>query len=296
MTRYDIGLLTTDVPDLVAADVDLVPLTEALTGAGLRVGTPVWHDPTIDWSRYDLVVMRCPWDYPERYPEFMAWLDRAAAHTRILNPPRLIRWNIDKRYLDDLRERGVSCVPYVFCETTAEAAAAVAKLPGRAVIKPSVSAGSRDTGLFEPGDPAAAALVTRILAAGKTVMVQPAAETVITGGENALFFYAGVYAYAVHKGPILLPGGNLVGGTYTEVITRTTPSPAEIDLGRRAVAAAAAVAGEPPLYARVDIASDNGTDPAVLEVEVFEPSYFLDVVPEATPTVVEAFRARLGQA
>jgi hypothetical protein len=296
-----IGLLTTDFGHLGEHDKDTAVLLRGLAEAGFRVSAPVWHDPTVDWAAFDLLVVRSPWDYPERYAEFTGWLDRAAGHTRILNAPDLIRWNIDKRYLDDFRALDVAVVPYAFCTTPAEAEAAIAGLAhGRVIVKPTVSAGSRDTGLFQPDDPRARDLAARIIAAGRTVLVQPAVEEVITHGENALFFFNGAYAYACHKGPILLPGGAYVGGEYTEDITRAEPSGAEIALGREAIAAVARIAarrgfGEDaglPLYARVDIASRHGDDPQIIEVELFEPAYFTAVAPEATGHFVDAVRER----
>ena len=298
-----IGLLTTDTALVREHDPDTPVLLRGLTEAGFAASAPVWHDPTVDWAAFDLLVIRSPWDYPERYAEFTGWLDRAAGRTRILNAPDLIRWNIDKRYLDDFRALDIPVVPYSFCTTAAEVEAAIAGLaPGRVIVKPSVSAGSRDTGLFQPDDRRAVELGERILAAGKTAMVQPAVEEIIAGGENALFFFNGDYAYACHKGPILLPGGGYIGGEYTEDITRAEPSGAEIELGRAAIAAIARIAarrgfGEDagqPLYARVDIASRQGAAPQIIEVEIFEPSYFTDIAPEATGLFVEAVRKRCG--
>ncbi|WP_067501995.1 RimK family alpha-L-glutamate ligase [Actinoplanes sp. TFC3] len=284
---YDVGLVTTGVPHLAAADHDLPGLLHALAEAGFTANAPVWNDPAVDWADYRLIVMRSPWDYPERHGEFMAWLDRVSGVTTVLNAPELIRWNIDKRYLDELSDRGVPCVPYEFCETTTEAGAALSGLSGRVVVKPSVSAGARDTGLFEPGDPAALALAERIVAGGKTVMVQPAVASVVTNGENGLFFFGGSYAYAIHKGPILALGGGYSGGEYTEDISRAEPTTTEIDLGHRAVAAVTDIFGEAPLYARVDIAL-TAEGPALLEMEVFEPSYFVEVVPQAAEFFVRA--------
>jgi hypothetical protein len=298
-----IGLLTTDEAALHGRDHDTGRLLEALRRAGLAADAPVWHDKSVDWAAYDLLVIRTPWDYSERFGEFMAWLDRASALTRILNAPDLVRWNIDKRYLDDFQALGVPVIPSAFCDTATEAEAAIAAVgAGRLVVKPSVSAGSRDTGLFAPGDPRALALARRIIAGGKTAMVQPAAEAVISRGENALFYFDGRYAHTFHKGPILAAGGGYVGGAYRSDISPGEPSPAERDLGDSVMTAIGQIAAQRgftedagrPLYARIDIASsENGEQPQVLEVEVFEPAYFTDVVPAAVDVFVAAVRSRL---
>ena len=51
----------------------------------------------------DLAILRAPWDYPYDVPGFTTWLDameRVGLH--LLNPPSLVRWNLNKRYLLDL--------------------------------------------------------------------------------------------------------------------------------------------------------------------------------------------------
>jgi hypothetical protein len=290
----DIGLVTTDPAGLRTSEPDTARLAAALRRDGHRADLLVWHDPAVDWAAYDLLIIRTPWDYSERYAEFMAWLDKASAQARILNAPELIRWNIDKRYLEDFRAAGIPVVPTIFCATDAAVEEALAVYgDSRVVVKPSVSAGSRDTGLFTAGDPRAAALARGIVERGKTAMVQPAVDEVIESGEHGLFFFNGEYSGAFHKGPILRPGGEYVGGSYRSVITPGRPGEADIALGRRTVAAVAGIVtgadAELPLYARIDIAAGQ-----VIEVELFEPGYALNVLPQNVDVFVRAVRARLG--
>ena len=62
-----IALVTTDVPELLAHEHDLEPLLAELARQGVSAGAPVWHDASVDWSAYDLIVMRSPWDYSLRW-------------------------------------------------------------------------------------------------------------------------------------------------------------------------------------------------------------------------------------
>ena len=80
---------------------------------------------------------------------------------------------------------------------------------GEYVVKPSVSAGSRDTARFAPGEEErAAALVERIHATGRTAMVQPYVHAVDHEGETALLFFDGVLSHAIRKGALLTPGAD----------------------------------------------------------------------------------------
>ena len=66
-----LALATCDwLPEL---DPDDAPLREAL---GEEAEPAVWSDPDVDWSAYDVVLVRTIWDYFERHDEFLAWLDR----------------------------------------------------------------------------------------------------------------------------------------------------------------------------------------------------------------------------
>lgn len=297
-----IGLVTTDVESLGFDDPDIEPLRQSLAEAGFEVTTPIWHDAQENWANFDAVVMRSPWDYTDRYAEFTAWLQRAAAATTVFNAPDLIIWNTDKLYLAEFADRGLPIIPSGFCDDIVAVTREIEALDSeRVVIKPSVSAGAIDTGLFNRMDPAALELAGRILAVGKTVIVQPAVEYLATHGENAIFFFDGAYSHTVHKGPILAHGGGYASGSYTEQLVRADPSAAERELAERTLQVIAQIAGErgmaeseaAPLYARIDVALADGTDPQVIEAELSEPSYFSHIAPEALDNFVAALQRRL---
>lgn len=297
-----IALATTVVPaNDPDREIDLVAAELRARGHDAR---PVyWWADEVDWSGYDLVVVKSPWDYTLRLPEFLAWLSRVAGLTRVRNDPALIRWNLDKAYLGELAAAGVAVVPVRYCRTTDEVAAALAATSSaHVVVKPSVSAGSRDTGLFARDDPAALALGRHIVAAGKVAMVQPAVASVATVGERALLFFDGTYSHAIRKGPLLALGGGLRGGEYVETIDPDEAPDDERTLAAAALAAAEAICrargltGEQahPTYARVDIARDGDDRPVLLELELFEPSWFCDLAPGSVGRAADAIVAGLS--
>lgn len=303
MSGERIALVTTDAEFLGDEERDIAYLVPALERRGFDVATPIWYDQDVDWTGFDLAVMRSPWDYPDRFDEFMSWLDSVCNQVRVLNPPELIRWDMDKHYLLDLIDQGVPCAPMAFCTNPDEVAAALAKWRDQnVIIKPAISVASANTGWFAATDPAAMALAGHIFDLGKVVMVQPAIDHVTEYGENALIYFNGEFAASFHKGPILTFGGGYIGGKYTENITPGRPGPAEIAAGEQVMAAIAAIGAERgwphdacyPLYARIDMALADGTDPQVLEVEAFEPAYFADVIPEVADEFAAAVAARLG--
>ncbi len=259
----------------------------ACAAAGIAVEHPVWSDPSVPWGDFDLVVVRSTWDYLDDVAAFRTWLDRVGRTRRLHNPAPVVAWNLDKRYLLDLGAAGVPVLATRVCTGPGPVADALAAVDGEVVVKPAVSAGSRHTGRFGAGDPAAAALAARILADGSAVLVQPAVTSVASDGEVSTLVFDGRISHSVRKGPLLALGGGLVGGTYVERLAPEVLTPA-----RRAVveATSAAVArlvadrfgvDAPLLYARIDLVTlDDGTD-RVLEVELAEPAFFLAVHPDA---------------
>lgn len=288
-----IALVTADADTLVAdPDVDMPVLIEALSDVGVSAEAIDWRSET-DWSRFDLVVLRSPWNYSDHYRQFLDWLAHVDQQSHLLNPIDLLRWNLDKRYLADLHSYGVPTVPTAFARTLPEVRSATAEVQtSRLVIKPAVSAGSKDTGLYDVNDEAALSLAARIIDSGRTVMVQPEIESVSTKGEKALIFFAGEFSHAVSKGPLLNPGGGLLGGFYQEVIAASAATDEELDVGRAALdVASEQTSHSVPLYARIDIADDNG-QPRVLEAELLEPSCFLSYDAESPRRFAEAIRVR----
>jgi len=295
-----LALVTTDIPWLLEHEFDLEPLLAELARRGVSAEAAVWSDPSVDWSVYDLIVMRSPWDYSLRLAEFLEWLGSLDA-ARVLNPPALIRWNLDKRYLLDLEAHGVAIVPTVVASTLAEVRAAAETIGGRIVIKPNVGAGSLGAHITRADDPKLDGYVAELLDAGKLVLVEPEIPEITADGERGLLFFDGEYSHTITKGRILGDDGGYHGGEYNEDIRPATPTDAEIQLAAQCSRAIAAIATErgfasaastTPLYARYDIVT-GASGPMVIEAELFEPSYYVATAPGSLERVVDAMVRRL---
>lgn len=266
-------------------------LLAALTARGVVAVPMVWDVPG-DWSVFDLVVIRQTWDYAERRDEFLAWVEAVSTQTPIANHPEVVRWSTDKHYLRDLLAAGVPCVPTTFHE-----AGDPWSLPaeGEYVVKPAISAGSRNTARYGPGDEARASdHIIRLHAQGRSVMVQPYLGSVDQDGETALLYFDGRFSHAARKGPLLVRDAGLTDALFLEeTITPTTATAEQRRVAESALAVAARVSGgHPLLYARVDLIGD--TAPVVLELELVEPSTFLRTDPEAAHRFAEAILGTPG--
>ena len=269
----------------VEHDDDLPLLISAGTDAGAQVEVVRWDDPDVDWDRYELVVVRSCWDYTWRVEEFLRW---AEGVPRLHNPVGVLRWNADKTYLRDAAASGCPVVPTVWDPSSADELPEAAEL----VVKPSVSAGSRDTARWARRTDAlehAGAL----RAAGRTAMVQPYLDAVDVAGETALVHLGGAFSHAVQKGPLLLPGeGVRQDRAGREELQPVTARPDQLEVAAAALAAVpAALGGQPLLYARVDVVDGPDGTPLLLELELVEPSLFLPYADGGAVRFVDAARA-----
>lgn len=290
-----VGVVVTDEYLPGVQDPDTEVLLPALRAAGMRATPVVWHAHAPGVGDYDLLVLRSPWDYPWREDEFRAWLHETHRHVPVLNTPALVDWNLDKVYLRDLEAHGVTTVPTQWAETESQLHAALA---GRdddwIVVKPTVSAGALHTGLLQASSDDARRLGEQILAAGRTVMIQPEVPELSAGAEKALYFIDGQHTHTISKGAILARGGGLAGGEYSE-----DPQPVEATAAEAAfahhvmVAIDAASPTRAPLYARVDLVTTAEHGIVLLEAELFEPVLNLHKVPEAATALAAAISRRV---
>jgi glutathione synthase/RimK-type ligase-like ATP-grasp enzyme len=248
-------------------------LLAALRGRGADAAPVVW-DGDDAWDDFDLVVLRGTWDYAERIEEFLAWTDHVATVSRLLNPAPVVQWNTDKRYLAGLERAGVPIVPTQFLEPGEEPRHRFEDVEH--VVKPVVSAGSRDTlrlGVHQVER--SRAHTASLLHRQRPVMVQPYLHEVDEHGETALLYLDGTFSHAMRKGPLLTPDMELVDGLFAqEDMSPREPSDAERDVAEAVLAAVPDEYGD-LLYARVDLLpSPDG--PRLLELELTEPSLFLE--------------------
>jgi glutathione synthase/RimK-type ligase-like ATP-grasp enzyme len=277
-------------------DEDMPPLEAALAALGAQAEVADWDDSAVEWQRFDCALLRSAWDYAERHAKFLAWTQRVARLTRLVNPEGVVRWNTDKHYLRDLARAGAPVVATRFVEPGEDPASALEEfLAGERspefVVKPAVGAGSRDARRHARGARAAArAHIGALLAAGRSVLLQPYLERIDRDGETALMYFEGRFSHAVRKGPLLPAGAASTTALFApEEITARAPAPDELESADRVLRALPFPA---PLYARIDLIRDGKGSPVLLELELTEPSLFFGHAPGAAARLAQALLGR----
>jgi glutathione synthase/RimK-type ligase-like ATP-grasp enzyme len=276
-------------------DTDLPYLSRALGDRGIITEVVDWDNASIDWSRYSMAIVRSPWDYHRRYPEFLTWLDAVSAATTLQNSAEIIRWNTNKEYLTELVDAGIGIVPTTFVHSAEELVTITnaGMLERDIVVKPTISAGSNNTERHEESPVKAAAHLGFLLDAGFVAMVQPYQRFIDERGETGMVYFNGQLSHSFRKGAILATGENVKNGLFTvEEIAPRTASGQERELGEAVMTFVKKKWGEYPLYARVDVVRGSAGVPVVMELELAEPSFFLQVDHEAPSRFASAVLAR----
>jgi glutathione synthase/RimK-type ligase-like ATP-grasp enzyme len=299
-TSRRVALVTSSqLPELDADDRPLIP---ALAERGVTAEPVVWDDPDVDWGAYGLAVVRSTWDYSARRDEFVAWAERVP---RLANPAALLRWNTDKRYLRALEEAGVPVIPTIWLDPDRHLSkrAVHTRMPafGDFVVKPVVSAGAKDTGRYQPVSAESRALAIQhamsLLDSGRWVMIQKYVQSVDTEGETCLTFVDGEFRHAAHKKALLSGPAEELSSYREEEMSPVEATAAQLDVAQRALQVAAETLGlaEPLLYARVDLVEGEDGVPTVIELELTEPSLWLQYSGEARTldTLADAIAKRV---
>ena len=224
----------------------------------------VWDDPTVDWPSFDLVVLRSTWDYPDKVDEFLDWTRRVP---RLLNAPDVVEWNHDKRYLAALHAAGVPTVPTRWgpCEVP----------DGRWVVKPRVGAGARGI-----------TVVDAPTSVDADHCAQPYLDGIDEHGETAIVYIGDDFSHAARK------GARLGLHKEEEAVVPCTATTAEHELAEQVLDTIPFDRGE-LLYARVDLVPGPDGDPVLLELELIEPSLFVDMDAAASDRLLRAISAAL---
>lgn len=241
-----------------------------------------WTDPG-DLAGFDLVLPLLAWGYQRDCRTWFALLDRLEG-LPVANPTKVLRWNTDKAYLIDLEAEGVAIVPTLLCESVSDAALAAAREvfgSPKLVVKPPVSGGSDGTFLIGASDPLPAD------AAGKRMLVQPFLPAIASEGELSLFYFNGRYSHAISKHPA---DGDFRVQEQFGGEERPLDAPADA----RALAEAALTATQrlmdcaPLAYSRIDMLRDEAGQVRLMELELIEPSLFLQYAGDAGALFAEA--------
>ena len=264
-------------------------LAEALERRGLHVESAPWNGPFERFGGAAAVVIRATWDYHQALDDYRAWLDRLDA-TRAFNPPALVQWNLEKRYLTELGARGAPVPRSAIVEADAAlVASALERMAlAEAVIKPTVGASGVGVERLWRGREAEALARLRAVTSSRRLLVQEFISEV-AAGEIAGVFLGGVFSHGLRRVPAA--GEFRVNSQYGGRMEAARLDEATI----RAMTHVLSLLPSESLYARIDGVQREGRF-VLMEVEVNEPGLGLHLASGAGDRFAEALVGRLRAA
>lgn len=265
-------------------------LADELNHRGHLVTGVPWDHPEVDWSDFDLVLVRSTWDFLFRKDEFRNWLDKMESdQVRLFNPPPVIRGNINKKYLFWLRDSGIKIIPTVLVPQLDEASIPqIAAKEGwkEVVIKPASFGGAYlAERAAEPNLGSLEAQAAEILKTDDLI-VQKFFPEVMTAGEWSFVFFDETFSHAVRKVP--RRGEWREQAQYGGAPVADNPPEKLIEQAQLA----RDVLGANTIFTRVDgIAS--GEDLFVNEVEMIDARLFFAADPDAAGRCADAIERRI---
>jgi glutathione synthase/RimK-type ligase-like ATP-grasp enzyme len=272
------------------ADSEDERLYRFLQEKGLDVSFQVWDDEQVDWTAFDALVIKSPWDYFDKIDAFYQWLDKLEQlDCHVLNPVKTLRWNADKVYFKDLQEQGVAVVPTYWLDqgTTLDAEAVFEALgTDKIIVKPRVSGAAKNTLAIDKADAAASIATINQLLQHEPFLAQPFLPEIKTQGEWSFLYFNGAYSHTVLK--TVKPGDFRVQHFFGGTIHTPEPPAALLETAHNLVDRFASDC----LYARVDGVELNG-ELVLMELELIEPFLFLSTSESALERYYQSLMEQL---
>lgn len=268
-------------------------LINPLEDQGWSVEIISWQNSDIDWSTFDVVLVRSPWDYQQKPHDFMDVLAEIDGSDALLeNSLELIKWNINKTYLWDLQKQDVEIVPTVWEESFQQDKF----VPffdkfstNEIIIKPTIGAGADDTFRIKKADHSNYTRQLSQIFADKPFMVQPFMENITKEGEFSVFFFGDTYSHTILKTP--KSDDFRVQEEHGGRLKKVEPESQLIKTAEKIQS----LLQPKPLYSRIDCVRTSTGSFALMELELIEPSLYFNMDPESPKRFAEVFDRHMSK-
>jgi len=266
-------------------DLAIEPLREL----GWDVKFVSWRKKDIDWTEFEAVVIRTPWDYHKEPQAFLNVLREIEnSGVRLENSLKIVEWNLCKTYLREIEQNGVTIVPTIFGSGLIDDGLVKGWLEklstDEIIIKPVISATARHTYRIKEYSTDIAEIFRE-----QKYMVQTYMRNIVAEGEFSLFYFGGEYSHSILKTPKQddFRVQEDFGGTNEFI----EPSRKLLRSGKRVLD----VITPTPLYARVDLVRNEADEFALMELELIEPALYFRVDKESPRRFAKMFNKRMNE-
>lgn len=280
------NFVTWEIPNLEELFEEDRLLLRGFEAQGFEAEPVVWNDPTINWNEFDIALIRSTWDYLDEREQFLQVLSRIEASScRLFNPLASVSWNIDKHYLFDLEQWGVPIIPTFLAADADVIHRLFTKEVENVVLKPTIGLGGSHSYRVPLDELNITLAKLRTSQPEYEYLIQPFLESIVTEGEWSFIYFNRQLSHVLLKKPAL--NDYRVQGIYGGTVQAADPQPQDL------LQAEAVIAKLPfdVLYARLDFVR-AGKQLSIIEVELIEPIFSFNLVPESIERLVNATRIK----
>ncbi|MFZ1519283.1 MAG: hypothetical protein WAU11_10935 [Ignavibacteriaceae bacterium] len=262
-------------------------LIEPMKSFGWNAEEISWRNESVNWDEYNAVIVRSTWDYQKDHKKFIEVLEKinnSLAHLE--NDLELMKWNMNKKYLFDLEQKGVRVVDTLwksnFNLNEVEKSFEIFNSP-EIIIKPNISANADNTFRLTKEKLSEIKNELENIYLNREFMIQPFMKNIVDEGEYSLFFFNGEFSHCVLKKPKEkdFRVQEEHGGKFKSVI----PTEQQITIGKNIIDKLAVL----PLYGRTDLVRTADNDFALMELEAIEPSLYFNMDEQSPIKFTKAF-------
>jgi len=249
-----------------------------------------WRNKIVDWSDYDAVIVRSTWDYQNDAEKFVGVLEKINSLSYLENDLNLMKWNMNKNYLFDLEQKGVRIVDTIWekgFNRGFDIEYFTRLNSDEIIIKPNISANADNT--FRLSKENINEHITNLekIFGSREFMVQPFLKNIIDEGEYSLFYFDGKFSHSVLKKP--KEKDFRVQEEHGGDIRPNKVSSEMILIGENIIQKLSTI----PLYGRVDLVRTKQNEFALMELELIEPSLYLNKDTKSPYRLAKAFDERV---
>ena len=290
---YDIVILTDcryENPDKTDWYIKQILLEDglvqsALEKKGLKVIRKSWDAKDFDWTQSRYAIFRSTWDYFDRFGEFFSWFEKTIKVLDFINCPEIIYWNLDKHYLNDLKQSNINISPTIFIEKGEQQSLneLFKKTEWtKAVLKPAIAGAARETFLIKKEEHLNYEKELQRLIKKEAMLFQEFQYQIQSKGEMSLMMIDGKFTHAVLKKA--KDGEYRVQDDFGGTVEDYNPNREEIAFAEKAIAACP----KETTYGRVDIFYNNKNCLTLVELELIEPELWFRKHPTAANKIADA--------
>ncbi len=264
-------------------------LIEPLNKLGWTVEKISWRKANVNWNDFNAVIVRSTWDYQSDHLKFLKVLeeiDRSNAHLE--NSLPVMKWNMNKSYLQDLEHKGV-LIPHTVWEKSFNPGVAFSYFEilntEEIIVKPNISANADNTYRLTKDTIKSFYKSLIDVFNNRDFMVQTFMRNIIEEGEYSLFYFGGEYSHAILKKP--KESDFRVQEEHGGILKSVNPSEQQLVSAKFILDKI-----EPlPLYARIDLVRAEDNQFALMELELIEPSLYFNMDNESPDRFADAFNS-----